>query len=203
MEHKTPQEILIDFYKENNLDDDGGQGSPHVRIEITKQLVLYFPNFEARRRAVIKHDIHHIVTGYPASTLLGESEISAWEIASGCKKYWPAFFLDTSGVMIGILINPIKVLKAFARGRRTKNLYHEIISNETALNTEIRKLQQLLKLDIYTHDTKSTVIDIMLFCLFCIFGGIYSILALPLLPLVMLYTLYINIKNKKQPILDN
>ena len=64
MNDKTIRELLPGFYKEYNLGMDGGQSSSSVRIELTKNLTLYIPNFTARRKAVLKHDIHHIVTGY-------------------------------------------------------------------------------------------------------------------------------------------
>ena len=82
MDDKTPRKLLPEFYKENNLGMEGGNNSASVRIEITKYFVLYFPNFSARKNAVLKHDIHHLITNYP-STFRGETEISAWEIASG------------------------------------------------------------------------------------------------------------------------
>src|SRR5260221_1496557 len=78
MDNKTVAELLPGFYKEYNLGMEGGKTSSSVRIEMTKKLVLYFPNFTARKKAVLKHDIHHLVTDYP-STFKGETEISAWE----------------------------------------------------------------------------------------------------------------------------
>ena len=76
MEHQTPRELLDQFYTDNNFGDDGGQASSSVKIEITPKFAFYFPNFDARRKAVLKHDIHHLLTGYETS-LSGESEISA------------------------------------------------------------------------------------------------------------------------------
>ena len=190
MYDKTPKEILHKFYVDNNLDIDGGQNSSSVKIEVTKQFHFYFPNFDARRKAVIKHDIHHLVTGYSASSIAGESEISAWEIASGCKSYWAAFLIDTSGVMIGIPINFFGVLKAFARGRRTKNLYHDQFSTETAMEMSLDKLRELLLLDVHPINTKVTVKDVILFSVFVFFGLIYSLVSLILLPFIIMYTIF-------------
>jgi ubiquinone biosynthesis protein Coq4 len=195
MNPQTPREILSKFYLDNNLGDDGGNSSSSVKIEITKNFHFYFPNFNARRKAVIKHDIHHLLTGY-TTTLFGESEISAWEIASGCKKYWVAFIIDTSGMMIGIPLNFMGVLKAFARGRRTKNLYQDVISSDDALDTKIEELQKLFLLDKHPIDTKPAFIDFVLFTGFVLYGTIYSILSLLLLPFIIGYSIYIAIKNK-------
>ena len=71
---QTPRQLLPLFYKQYNLSNDGGQASFYVKIEFTKKIFIYFPNFEARRKAVFKHDIHHIATGY-TSTFTGETEI--------------------------------------------------------------------------------------------------------------------------------
>lgn len=196
MNSKTPKELLDSFYKDNNLGWDGGQSSPYVKIELTKKIFIYFPNFDARRKAVTKHDIHHLVTGYSASSLIGESEISAWEIASGCKKYWTAFFIDISGVIIGAPLSFWSVLKAFTRGRRTKNLYHDFLSNEEALNTNLNELQTKLLLDKHSIDSKSNILDFLLFVLFLVFGTIYSLLILPLFPLIIVYTFYVILKTK-------
>jgi ubiquinone biosynthesis protein Coq4 len=193
MDNQTPREILSKFYTDNHLEKDGGQSSSFVKIDITPKFHFYFPNFNARKKAVIKHDIHHLLTNYE-TTVSGESEISAWEIASGCKNYWTAFFIDTSGVMLGISFNFWGVLKAFSRGRQTKNLYHDQFSTDQALDMQINDLRKHLYLDKYTKDSKPTFIDFILFLTFALFGSIYSILLLPLLPFIILYTIYIELK---------
>jgi len=195
MDDQTPREILSKFYSDNHLAQDGGQGSASVKIDMTPKFHFYFPNFNARRKAVIKHDIHHLLTKYN-TTLSGESEISAWEIGSGCKKYWAAFLIDTSGTMLGIPINPWGVLKAFARGRKTNNLYHDQFSTDEALDMKISDLRKHLHLDKYTQDTRPTFIDFILFLVFASFGAVYSILALTLLPFIIFYTIYIELKTR-------
>ena len=197
MGDKTLRELLPEFYKENNLGMEGGNNSASVRIEMTKNFVLYFPNFTARKKAVLKHDIHHLVTNYP-STFTGETEISAWEIASGCKKYWTARVLDMSGMMMGILFNFWGVLKAFARGRRTKNLYYDIISTEQALDMELSGLKKVLWLDKYPKNIKPSFIDCILFVVLALFGIIYSILSLVLLPFIIIYTIYVSSRMRLQ-----
>ncbi len=195
MKDQTPGEILSKFYSDNNLDPDGGQSSSSVKIELTAKVYFYFPNFDARRKAVILHDIHHLLTGY-TTTLSGESEISAWEIASGCKSYWAAFLINTSGLMMGIPFNFMGVLKAFSRGRKTKNLYHNSISLEQALDMKISELRKHLNLDKYEKDAKPSFVDFILFSLFAFYGTVYSILSLIILPFIILYSVYIFLKNK-------
>lgn len=190
MNSTTPGELLSTFYSDNKLDADGGQGSARVKIEISKHFHFYFPNFDARRKAVLRHDVHHILTGYSASSLAGESEISAWEIASGCKRYWAAFFIDTLGLMMGIPFNFMGVLKAFARGRRTGNLYHDTFTLEQTLVMPVAELRQKLFLDRFPVDVKPNLADWFLFLCFALFGTVFSITILVLLPVIILYTIY-------------
>jgi hypothetical protein len=191
---RTPAELLHQFYIDNRLGDDGGMSSSSVKIELSKNFSFYFPNFDARKKAVEKHDIHHLVTGYSTSPI-GESEISAWEIGSGWKGYWFAFFIDTSGFMLGLPLNFVKVLRAFSRGRRTKNLYSDEISTRKAMDMKIGDLKNRLQLDKFGPDTKPTFVDIFLFSLFSLFSVVYSLLLLPLLPFVMFYTIYIHLSK--------
>lgn len=194
-EDKTPREILSAFYAANNLPADGGQSSSSVKIDITPTFYFYFPNFDARRKAVIKHDIHHLLTEYE-TTVAGESEISAWEVASGCKKYHAAFLIDVSGAMLGYIINFYGVLKAFARGRRTKNLYYDTITTEQALDTKISELRKAFYLDEHPKNTKPTFTDVVLFLFFGLFGAIYSIALWVFLPFIILYTFYVMLSTK-------
>ncbi len=198
MENKTAGEVLSLFYKKNNLPADGGQSSSFVKIELTKKIAFFIPNFNSRRKAVLKHDIHHILTEYTASSILGEAEISAWEIASGCKKYRAALLIDIHGALLGLLINPYRVLVAYSRGKRTKNLYHDIINDETALNTPIKILRHTLNINQANANLKPRISDVLHFILFLIPAALYSIASIILLPLVIIYTFYVIFKYEKQ-----
>jgi hypothetical protein len=81
-----------------------------------------FPNTPARVRAVRYHDLHHVLTGYDTD-IVGEFEISAWEIAAGCKGFVAAWQLNLGGMFGGLLIAPRRTLQAFLRGRHSRTLY--------------------------------------------------------------------------------
>lgn len=193
-EIKTPRELLPGFYKQYRLNDDGGQSSPYVKVEFTKKIYLYFPNFAARRNAVFKHDIHHIATGY-TSTIKGETEIGAWEIASGCRHYWVAFVLDLYAVMLGVLFNPAGVYKAFVKGRHTKNLYMDVFTDVQLMDMPIFEIRKAMLLNNYPEKKKGSFSDLILFMLLLLFGAVYSLFSLLLLPFVLLYTTYIIVRN--------
>jgi len=192
---QTPRDLLPAFYKQYQLDEDGGQSSSYVRIELAKKIFLYFPNFDARRKAIFKHDVHHMVTGY-TSTFKGETEIGAWEIGSGCRHYWAAFALDIAAITPGMLFNPAGVYKAFVRGRRTKNLYSDSFTDEQVMDMRVADIRQSLLLNDHIGKTNGNLADFLLFVLLLLGGIIYSALSLLLTPFVLIYTAYIILKRR-------
>lgn len=195
MKPDTPRELLPLFYEDHHLGFDGGQSSSSVRIDMTKGIYFFVPNFDARRKAVLWHDIHHLLTEYSAASFLGECEISAWEIASGCRSYWAAFLIDTSGVLLGCYISPRKIVQAYSRGRRTSNLYHDLYSQEEVLNTPVAELKRRLKLDLYPKESKATFKDLVSFLMFLFFAAVYSILSIVLIPFLIVYNLWMFLKK--------
>ena len=81
-----------------------------------------FPNFDARREILVAHDVHHLLTRYD-TTWRGEAEISGFEIASGCKRYWAAWFFNWGGFLFGLFLCPVRTFCAFVRGRHCANFY--------------------------------------------------------------------------------
>ncbi|HEX8559949.1 MAG TPA: hypothetical protein VF668_17765 [Pyrinomonadaceae bacterium] len=103
---------------------DGGYGDEWVWLRLWR-IPFAFPNTSGRRRAVRFHDLHHVLTGY-RTTWRGEFEIAAWEVAAGgVKRYWEGWLLDLLGFACGLAVCPRGVYRAFARGRRSRNLYSE------------------------------------------------------------------------------
>ena len=91
------------------------------------------------------HDIHHVLTGYPANWR-GEAEIGAWELATGCRTYWVAWFLNLGAAFVGLFLFPRAVVWAFIRGRNSRtNLYHEF-EYEPLLDMRIKALRERIGL---------------------------------------------------------
>lgn len=111
------------YWQINGFGDDGGDSLDVVPLKLWK-FTLKIPNTDGRRRAVRLHDLHHIVTGY-ATTWVGEAEIAAWELSTGCLRWPAATVLNLGAMAVGLVIAPGKVARAWARGRQSENLYGE------------------------------------------------------------------------------
>lgn len=142
---QTVNQSLELYFVKENLGKDGGLNQSWGRIKVWK-FHIPIPNTESRKKALVFHDIHHIVTGYDGNWR-GEVSIGAWEIASGCGEYWVAWYLNLGAMGVGLFIYPQSVFKAFIRGKRTENLYHHTIPQDEASQMQVGELQKKLKLD--------------------------------------------------------
>ncbi|HWO21483.1 MAG TPA: hypothetical protein VNO30_22095 [Kofleriaceae bacterium] len=133
------------YYEVNGFGADGGDSLKWVPIKVLG-ITIYIPNTEGRRRAVRIHDLHHIVTGYQ-TTFTGEAEIAAWELASGCWQWPAAFVLNLGGLGMGMLIAPQRAARAWARGRKTRNLYTERNGVDHVLPRPVGEVRAVLGLD--------------------------------------------------------
>ena len=120
----TLHEARALFFVRSGLGAEGGYSDRWVRVE-AKPFPFYFPNTRSRVRAAKLHDLHHIALEYETDWP-GETEIAAWEIASGCGRYIWAWLLNLGAFAVGMALFPRRLFRAFIRGRHTAtNLYHE------------------------------------------------------------------------------
>ena len=151
----------LQLYFSNYHFEDGGYSLKWFKIKIGP-LYIPMPNTKARIAAVKIHDIHHIVTEYRADWQ-GEIEIAGWEIASGCGKYYVAWWLNASSFFIGLFLFPKCLFHAFIRGRKAKtNLYNKVVYDEKLLNTSVGELRQTIQTDA---EKSELAIDYFLFIL--------------------------------------
>jgi hypothetical protein len=138
---------------------DGGYHSKWFKIKVGPAFIP-LPNIKARVDAVKVHDLHHILTEYTA-LLKGETEIGAWEIASGCGKYYVAWLLNFGSFFYGLIIFPRPVFSAFMRGRRCRtNLYYNTQYGPDLLNKTVGELRKLTGMD---GQVKNTLMDYLFF----------------------------------------
>lgn len=111
------------YFDANAFGDDGGYARRWVKVKLGP-VPFWFPNSEGRVRAVRYHDLHHVATGYDTDWV-GEGEIAAWEIASSCRGFLAAWWLNLLALCIGCALAPARMFRAFVRGRHSRNLYGE------------------------------------------------------------------------------
>lgn len=122
----TLAEARAAYFETNGFGRDGGYRDRWVVVGRLGPVPLAFPNSAARVRAVRYHDLHHVVTGY-ATDLVGEAEIAAWELASGCADHRAAWLLNLSVLPVVAVRRRERdrLLRAFVRGTCSRNLYRE------------------------------------------------------------------------------
>jgi hypothetical protein len=103
-------------------------------------LTLRLPNFRWRRAAIARHDLHHILTGYPC-TLRGECQMAAWEFAAGRFPHPAATLFCLPLVALGTLWSPRTIWAAFRDGRRSRSLY-DIDLSERLLQAPLPDLRR-------------------------------------------------------------
>lgn len=164
------REGLADYLAANGLPADGGDTEPWAVVRLGPVPVAY-PNIPARRRAVRYHDLNHVVTGY-ATDLRGESEIAAWELGSGCGRFWVAWVINLGAIVAGLQW-PLGTLRAFARGRQTRNLFGT--PYEEILRQPVLAVRADLGLDTPTRVRAS---DVVLFVSLLLPGAVAGALVL-------------------------
>jgi hypothetical protein len=141
----TVAEARTRYFERAGFPPDGGYSAGFVKLASLGPIPIGFPNSDSRRRAVALHDVHHIATGYQTDWA-GEAEISAWEIASGCGRYAFAWFINLQGMAMGWVVAPRRTWRAWVRGRHSRSLYREGMS-EALLAEPVGHLRARLGLD--------------------------------------------------------
>ncbi len=103
-----------------------------------------FPNRPNRKWAIPLHDLHHVATGY-GSDLVGEAEIGAWELGAGCRTP-VVYVLNLVASLIGLVLAPRRIARAFASGLRSRTLYREPQDYEARLERDLGSLREQLGL---------------------------------------------------------
>ena len=157
------------FFARSGLGEDGGYNARWVRVE-TKPFPVFFPNTACRVEAAKLHDLHHIANEY-ATDWAGEAEIAAWEIASGCGRHGWAWLLNLGAFTIGMGLFPRRLYRAFVRGRRCANLYHEGFPEMELPNKSVSWLRHRLQpREIGAHGNAR---DQIAFAIWCFMGAAY------------------------------
>jgi hypothetical protein len=148
--------------------------APWVRFK-TGPVTFVFPNWPSRARALSLHDAHHGLTGYDTS-LAGEAEIAAWEVAAGCGRHSVAWFFELQAFGLGLALCPRRLWRGFLRGRAARaNLYQYSEMTDELLDTPLEELRRRLGLD---ERRTPTLRDRLAFALWSTVGGVMGFAAL-------------------------
>lgn len=154
---ETMREARERYFRVNGFGDNGGYDDAWVDFKLGP-IPMPFPNTPARVRAVRYHDLHHVLTGYDTD-IVGELEISAWEIAAGCKGYIAAWQLNLGGLVGGMFTAPRRTWRAFLRGRQSRTLYDGDV--ECLLGERVSVLRARMGVD--APDKRASVADVASF----------------------------------------
>jgi hypothetical protein len=167
----------LQLYFSKNHFTDGGYHLKWFKIKLGR-IYIPLPNFKSRVEAVKIHDIHHLITEYDTS-FKGESEIGAWEIATGCEKYSAAWLLNYGSFSIGMILFPRNVLSAFLRGRRcATNLYFQTKYDEILLNKTVGELRKKINIDASINNS---VKDYFVFSGWCLAALSYYLVGISII----------------------
>jgi hypothetical protein len=90
------------------------------------------------------HDLHHVVTGY-GTGLVGEAEISAYELRAGCRSFM-VHMLCVGAILGAMFVAPRRIIRAWRRARGARTLYYTNIPYETLLDMSLAELRQHLNI---------------------------------------------------------
>jgi hypothetical protein len=171
------------YYELNGLPPDGGLTDPWARYKFGLFQAIAFPNFKHRVEAIRRHDVHHIVNDLDTS-YLGEGLIAAWELGSGCGRFWISWFMESQALWWGILLAPRQMFSLFQKGRNSQNYFHEAFIEDHLLQSTVGELRLHL---LPSEPIKSASIQGVLYFTFIAVFGLFSILIF--FPIVILFTL--------------
>lgn len=156
----TVREARAQYFTENGFDETS-YVEKWAKLKVGF-LPVVIPNTKSRREALPIHDLHHVATGYE-TTVVGEGEIAAFEIAGGCGRYWAAWLINAGGFALGLALAPGRTFRAFIRGRHARTLYRDGWSDEL-LGMSVAELKNRVGTSKFP---RATLRDVIAFALWC------------------------------------
>jgi hypothetical protein len=104
------------------------------------------PNTRKHRWAIMRHDLHHVATGY-GTDMIGEAEISAWELRAARQLGPYVSTIVLFGALLGAMRAPLRTIAAFRGGKHVRFLYRGEDSDaayEAMLDLTVGELRALL-----------------------------------------------------------
>jgi hypothetical protein len=136
----TVRDALAHYLAENGFDTKAYTASTYEIEAFGRRYV--FKNTPNRKWAIPLHDLHHVATGY-GTDLVGEAEVGVWELVGGCRT--PIVYaLNIAAVLVGVLLAPLRILRAVRDARGARALYRHDTSYEELLALPLSELRRRL-----------------------------------------------------------
>ena len=141
----TVREALEVYFHAHGL-GNGGYDQPYHFIKLWGFVPLILPNPPARKKALRRHDLNHVLGGFNARGGEGEVDIAAFEIGArgGCGSYWVAWAINIFFFALGVVIRPGHLFRAFVRSRRARNAYSLEVVEGAFLDQKLAKVRDEL-----------------------------------------------------------
>ncbi len=133
------REGLARYHADNGFDGDA-MSTETIQMRVFGRRVD-LPNPEFQRPLLARHDLHHVLTGY-GTDLRGEAEMGAWELSAGPGHFF-VWVNNVGALALGVLA-PVRTVRAFARGLRSRSLYNDETPYEALLDMSIDDLRARL-----------------------------------------------------------
>jgi hypothetical protein len=171
------REARANYFLSNGIPLDGGIHDKWARYKMGPFTLIGFPNFQQRMEAILCHDLHHIILNLDASSL-GEGLIAAWELGSGCGRYWISWCMEPQALWWGILMAPRKTFSFFILGRGSRNFFHKAVP-ANFLNLPVGDLRKEL-LPENQNSLRTNFGDVLLFAAMAILGIFMIFIFIPI-----------------------
>ena len=169
-------------YVRSNLSTDGGCADHQWTLLSVGPIEVRLKNFGWRKHALLRHDIHHLLTRFPC-TVTGEFQIAAWEFAAGRFPHFLSTLFCLPLVGLGAVAIPRRSFRSYVLGRRSKTLY-AIQSTQDLLASSVAELRNQC---LPSSQPNATGGDLVAYLALVAIS-----LALIALPILMLFYLYLN-----------
>ncbi len=139
----TLDRLLEDFYKKNQIPEDGGIYQDTFNIKIVG-LNLKLPNPRFRKEVIHIHDIQHILNQCDTSWK-GEGHIAGWEISTGLWKYFPISLFSLWATGHSFRLYPKAVFQGFKKGLNDIGIIDLKITKSEFMKMEFDQLVELAR----------------------------------------------------------
>ena len=145
LDRPLPPSLTVREARDAYLDENGftmeAYDEPWTKAKVLG-ITYAIPNTAHHAWAIQLHDLHHAITGF-GTNLVGEGEISGWELAGGLRGqglYISVLIL--LGFVTGMLLAPRRTLRAYRAGGQ--HLLNDGLSAEDLLDLNLGDLRERL-----------------------------------------------------------